>query len=98
MLCCNLVMQVPQAFRKDLEEAGWRVGRSPIYRKVTAVDGTVKVRNFKVSCVCSCIFLYPSILRFDMQFCGIIMLCNCMMQKWSPLIKFLVVLMCLTHD
>ncbi|KAL5561839.1 hypothetical protein UlMin_031586 [Ulmus minor] len=35
--------QLPQAFRNELEEAGWRVGRSPIYRSVTAADGTVKL-------------------------------------------------------
>ncbi|KAJ9160131.1 hypothetical protein P3X46_025562 [Hevea brasiliensis] len=35
--------QLPQAFRNDLQEAGWKVGRSPIYRTVTAVDGTVKL-------------------------------------------------------
>lgn len=36
---------VPQAFRNDLEEAGWKVGRSPIYHSVTATDGTVKVKK-----------------------------------------------------
>ena len=36
---------VPQAFRNDLEEAGWKVGRSPIHNTVTAVDGTIKVRR-----------------------------------------------------
>uniref|UniRef100_A0A2P2LBG8 Uncharacterized protein LOC105647614 isoform X1 n=1 Tax=Rhizophora mucronata TaxID=61149 RepID=A0A2P2LBG8_RHIMU len=35
--------QLPQAFRHDLQQAGWRVGRSPIYHTVTAADGTVKV-------------------------------------------------------
>ncbi|EEF29230.1 probable dual-specificity RNA methyltransferase RlmN [Ricinus communis] len=35
--------QLPQAFRNELQEAGWRVGRSPIYRTVTAADGTVKL-------------------------------------------------------
>ncbi|XP_057487467.1 uncharacterized protein LOC130773545, partial [Actinidia eriantha] len=34
---------LPQAFRKDLEDAGWRVGRSPIHHSVTAADGTVKL-------------------------------------------------------
>jgi hypothetical protein len=34
---------VPLAFRNELEEAGWKVGRSPIYNTVTAADGTVKV-------------------------------------------------------
>lgn len=48
---CNVVMlwfgciAVPQAFRNDLEEAGWKVGRSPIYHSVTATDGTVKVKR-----------------------------------------------------
>lgn len=36
---------VPQAFRNGLEEAGWRVGRSPIYGTVTAADGTIKVKS-----------------------------------------------------
>lgn len=36
---------VPQAFRNDLEEAGWKVGRSPIFKSVTAADGTVKVKD-----------------------------------------------------
>ncbi|GFZ14918.1 hypothetical protein Acr_24g0011080 [Actinidia rufa] len=37
---------LPQAFRKDLEDAGWRVGRSPVHHSVTAADGTVKVEGF----------------------------------------------------
>lgn len=36
---------VPQAFRIDLREAGWRVGRSPVHRAVSAADGTVKVKS-----------------------------------------------------
>ncbi|XP_077216640.1 radical SAM superfamily protein [Tasmannia lanceolata] len=35
--------QLPQAFRTDLQEAGWRVGRSPVHRAVTAADGTIKI-------------------------------------------------------
>ncbi|GLT89045.1 hypothetical protein SLE2022_070480 [Rubroshorea leprosula] len=35
--------QLPQAFRNGLREAGWKVGRSPIYRTVSAADGTVKL-------------------------------------------------------
>ncbi|MCD7453829.1 hypothetical protein HAX54_022289 [Datura stramonium] len=35
--------QLPLAFRNDLQEAGWRVGRSPIYKAVTAADGTIKL-------------------------------------------------------
>ncbi|KAJ6892167.1 hypothetical protein NC651_025383 [Populus alba x Populus x berolinensis] len=31
------------AIRNDLQEAGWKVGRSPIFRTVTAADGTVKL-------------------------------------------------------
>ncbi|KAK4351391.1 hypothetical protein RND71_030704 [Anisodus tanguticus] len=34
--------QLPLAFRNDLQEAGWRVGRSPIHQAVTAADGTIK--------------------------------------------------------
>jgi hypothetical protein len=34
---------VPLVFRNDLQEAGWKVGRSPIFQTVTAADGTVKV-------------------------------------------------------
>ncbi|KAL0918085.1 hypothetical protein M5K25_010074 [Dendrobium thyrsiflorum] len=34
---------LPQVFREELREAGWRVGRSPIHRAVTASDGTVKI-------------------------------------------------------
>ncbi|XP_052730549.1 uncharacterized protein LOC108322737 [Vigna angularis] len=30
-------------FRNNLEEAGWKVGRSPIFETVTAADGTVKL-------------------------------------------------------
>ena len=37
---------VPLAFRNELEEAGWKVGRSPIYQSVTSADGTVKVISF----------------------------------------------------
>ncbi|KAK7321515.1 hypothetical protein VNO77_32241 [Canavalia gladiata] len=36
-------IQLPQGFRNDLEEAGWKVGRSPIFQSVTAADGTVKL-------------------------------------------------------
>ncbi|XP_010322023.1 uncharacterized protein [Solanum lycopersicum] len=35
--------QLPLEFRNDLEEAGWRVGRSPIHKAVTAADGTTKL-------------------------------------------------------
>uniref|UniRef100_A0A2N9IMB0 Radical SAM core domain-containing protein n=1 Tax=Fagus sylvatica TaxID=28930 RepID=A0A2N9IMB0_FAGSY len=34
---------VPLAFRNDLQEAGWKVGRSPIHQSVTAADGTIKL-------------------------------------------------------
>ncbi|XP_057724811.1 uncharacterized protein LOC130940627 [Arachis stenosperma] len=36
-------IQLPQAFRNELEEAGWKVGRSPTFQTVTAADGTVKL-------------------------------------------------------
>ncbi|KAL3523825.1 hypothetical protein ACH5RR_016659 [Cinchona calisaya] len=35
--------QLPLAFRNELQEAGWRVGRSPVYNTVTATDGTIKL-------------------------------------------------------
>ncbi|CAA0834132.1 Radical SAM superfamily protein [Striga hermonthica] len=35
--------QVPLAFRSELKEAGWTVGRSQIHKVVTATDGTVKL-------------------------------------------------------
>lgn len=35
--------QLPLAFRNDLQEAGWKVGRSPIHQSVTAADGTIKL-------------------------------------------------------
>ncbi|KAG6763686.1 hypothetical protein POTOM_031121 [Populus tomentosa] len=35
--------QLPLVFRNDLQEAGWKVGRSPIFQTVTAADGTVKL-------------------------------------------------------
>ncbi|XP_057978980.1 uncharacterized protein LOC131165324 [Malania oleifera] len=34
---------LPQAFRNALQEAGWRIGRSPVHRAVTAADGTIKL-------------------------------------------------------
>ncbi|KAJ7960126.1 Ribosomal RNA large subunit methyltransferase [Quillaja saponaria] len=34
---------LPQTFRNDLHDAGWRVGRSPIYHTITAADGTIKL-------------------------------------------------------
>lgn len=34
---------LPLAFRNELQEAGWRIGRSPVYKAVTAADGTVKL-------------------------------------------------------
>lgn len=34
---------LPLAFRNELQNAGWKVGRSPIHRSVTAADGTVKL-------------------------------------------------------
>ncbi|KAJ6806839.1 uncharacterized protein M6B38_135155 [Iris pallida] len=33
---------LPQAFRENLQEAGWHVGRSPVHRTVVAADGTIK--------------------------------------------------------
>ncbi|KAE9606121.1 hypothetical protein Lal_00025211 [Lupinus albus] len=36
-------IQLPQAFRNDLEKSGWKVGRSPIFQTVTAADGTIKL-------------------------------------------------------
>lgn len=42
--CCGFgFIAVPLAFRNELEEAGWKVGRSPIFNKVVATDGTIKV-------------------------------------------------------
>ncbi|XP_028792690.1 uncharacterized protein LOC114748456 isoform X2 [Neltuma alba] len=35
--------QLPRTFRDDLQEAGWSVGRSLVFRSVTAADGTVKL-------------------------------------------------------
>ncbi|XP_024031039.1 uncharacterized protein LOC21394027 [Morus notabilis] len=35
--------QLPKAFRNELRDAGWGVGRSPIYQSVTAPDGTIKL-------------------------------------------------------
>lgn len=37
---------MPLAFRNELHDAGWRVGRSPIHKAVTAADGTVKVNTW----------------------------------------------------
>uniref|UniRef100_A0A7N0V6T9 Radical SAM core domain-containing protein n=1 Tax=Kalanchoe fedtschenkoi TaxID=63787 RepID=A0A7N0V6T9_KALFE len=34
---------LPLAFRNELQDAGWRVGRSPIHQSVTAADGTIKI-------------------------------------------------------
>ncbi|GMN57195.1 hypothetical protein TIFTF001_026304 [Ficus carica] len=39
----QLAVDLGQAFRNELQEAGWRVGRSPIYQSVTAPDGTIKL-------------------------------------------------------
>nr|GLL20855.1 uncharacterized protein LOC109186490 [Ipomoea trifida] len=36
-------IQLPLAFRSELEEAGWKVGRLPVHKSVTAADGTVKL-------------------------------------------------------
>ncbi|KAK1441458.1 hypothetical protein QVD17_07367 [Tagetes erecta] len=35
--------QVPLAFRTELQEAGWVVGRSSVHTSVTAADGTIKL-------------------------------------------------------
>ncbi|KAL2940475.1 putative dual-specificity RNA methyltransferase RlmN [Bienertia sinuspersici] len=35
--------QLPQSLRNELQEAGWKVGRSPVHRMVTATDGTIKL-------------------------------------------------------
>jgi hypothetical protein len=52
---------VPQAFRNELEEAGWKVGRSPIFNTVVAADGTVKVKHINIITVqqtyCCLLFL-----------------------------------------
>jgi hypothetical protein len=42
--CDFACIAVPQAFRNELEEAGWKVGRSPVFNTVVATDGTVKVK------------------------------------------------------
>ncbi|CAH8364154.1 unnamed protein product [Eruca vesicaria subsp. sativa] len=34
---------LPQTFRNELVESGYKVGRSPIYQTVTATDGTIKL-------------------------------------------------------
>ncbi|KAH9624194.1 hypothetical protein KSS87_008271 [Heliosperma pusillum] len=34
---------LPQSFRNELQEAGWKVGRSPVHQMVTATDGTIKL-------------------------------------------------------
>lgn len=47
-ICSGNVRTVPMAFRNELQEAGWRVGRSPIYRTVIAADGTIKVKAQKI--------------------------------------------------
>jgi len=55
---------VPQGFRNTLEDAGWKVGRSPIFETVTAADGTVKVRSVIIieqnilNCGCGFVFIY----------------------------------------
>jgi hypothetical protein len=43
------------AIRNDLQEAGWKVGRSPIFRTVTAADGTVKV-DMLLCLICNLLF------------------------------------------
>ncbi|KNA09053.1 hypothetical protein SOVF_157140 [Spinacia oleracea] len=37
------LIQLPQAFRNQLQEAGWKMGRSPIHHMVTSTDGTIKL-------------------------------------------------------
>jgi len=58
MWCCGFAcIAVPQAFRNELEEAGWKVGRSPIFNTVVATDGTVKVKHIitvQQTCCCCC--------------------------------------------
>ncbi|XP_074308248.1 uncharacterized protein LOC141643115 [Silene latifolia] len=34
---------LPQAFRNELQEAGWKVGRSPVHQMMTSTDGTIKL-------------------------------------------------------
>jgi hypothetical protein len=49
---------VPQAFRNELEEAGWKVGRSPIFNTVVAADGTVKVKDIITAQQTYCCLLF----------------------------------------
>lgn len=59
-------IEVPQTFRNGLEEAGWKVGRSPIFESVTAADGTVKVKHIITlhQPCCSCFqFMNPHIKK-----------------------------------
>lgn len=35
--------QLPQTLRNELQEAGWKVGRSPVHHMVKATDGTIKL-------------------------------------------------------
>lgn len=44
-----VLWEVPLAFRNELQEAGWSVGRSPVHKSVTAADGTVKVKKLLLS-------------------------------------------------
>uniref|UniRef100_A0A803N2L9 Radical SAM core domain-containing protein n=2 Tax=Chenopodium quinoa TaxID=63459 RepID=A0A803N2L9_CHEQI len=36
-------VQLPQALRNELQEAGWKVGRLPVHHMVTSTDGTIKL-------------------------------------------------------
>lgn len=56
---------MPQAFRDDLGEAGWMVGRSPVHHTVTAADGTVKVKCCTISAqLCYFFNLFTQICSF----------------------------------
>ncbi|KAK9168703.1 hypothetical protein Syun_000843 [Stephania yunnanensis] len=45
----QLIYKMAQSFRNGLEEAGWKVGRSPIHSVVRAADGTIKCKSWKNS-------------------------------------------------
>lgn len=53
-----ICLKVPQAFRNDLQEAGWTVGRLPIFRTVTATDGTVKVHIYQIYLIALAVFYF----------------------------------------
>lgn len=72
---------MPQAFRSNLRDAGWRVGRSPVHQAVTAADGTVKVLMVQQVLIILCVTI-PFEVSMDKLLGFLNYFVDCLITKW----------------